>query len=114
MGNNYYDIYPSISMMNQNTHKKRIILYLWIAVVHVVLSTLINLSIYPNELGNILINNLWRAPFVIAINWTYLERMVPYIRKKRKYLAVNILLFLFISWILLMLSSFGLYAWRLI
>ena len=60
------------------------------------------------------LNEIWRAVYIIVVNFIYFEFALPYIRKKRKYLLYNIVLFLFSVWVMLMLCSFGLYVWRAI
>jgi two-component system, LytTR family, sensor kinase len=68
---------------------------------------------YPGNFVDRLLNNLWRALYIVSVNYAFFEYILPYIGR-RKNILVKILLFLFLFWIQMMLYSFGLYAWRLI
>jgi len=57
-------------------------------------------------------NELWRNVYIITINFIFLEYAVPFILKKRRFILYNIFIGIFILWILMMLVSYGLYAWR--
>lgn len=57
-------------------------------------------------------NELWRNVYLVAVNVIFFEYTWPFITKKRKHVLFNILIGLFLFWVLMMLVSFGLYAWR--
>ena len=57
-------------------------------------------------------NEIWRDIYLVIINFIFFEYGLPYIMKKRNRVLFNIFIAIFLVWILLMLASFGLYAWR--
>jgi two-component system, LytTR family, sensor kinase len=57
-------------------------------------------------------NEIWRTVYLVSVNFIFFEYTWPFITKKRKYVLYNILTGLFLLWILMMLASYGLYAWR--
>ncbi len=58
-------------------------------------------------------NNVWRAGYVLVLNFILFEYTLPFVLKKRKSIFYNIVLGIFLLWIHLMFYSYGLYAWRL-
>jgi sensor histidine kinase YesM len=57
-------------------------------------------------------NEIWRTVYLVAVNFVFFEYTWPFITKKRKHILFNIVVGLLLLWILMMLVSFGLYAWR--
>ena len=93
---------------------KRLKLYIWIALAYLALWLLIDASTEAVTFLPRAINNIWRLLYIIVINFWFLEYVVPYVLKKRKYVLSNIILGLFAFWIQSMLYSFGLFGWRYI
>src|ERR1700730_16774975 len=88
--------------------------YLWVGLAYFLLWLLIDLSNYPGSFGARFFNNIWRTVYILVINFIFFEYTVPFVLRKRKYILYNILLALVAFWALMMLCSFGLYAWRYI
>lgn len=58
------------------------------------------------------LNETWRAAYIIAVNYIFFDKVMPFIRKKRRFFLYNIILFLFGIWIMFIVCSIGLYIWR--
>lgn len=86
--------------------------YIWVGAAYLSLWLFIDLVNYTGPLHAEIINNFWRFIYIVVINFVFFEFTLPFIKRKRKYILYNILLFLLALWLQLMLSSFGLYAWR--
>lgn len=93
--------------------RNRFQLYLWIGLAYLSLGVLIDVATFGDNVPARLLNNIWRAVFIVVINFIFYEYSLPSIRR-RKNILFKILLFLFLFWIQLMLYSFGLFAWRAI
>src|ERR1700730_11913717 len=93
---------------------KRFKFYLWVGFAYVLLWLLIDLANYPGTFLPRFFNNIWRAVYIIAINFIFFEYVLPFLRRKRKSLLYNILLALFFFQVQMLLCSIGLYVWRYI
>lgn len=58
------------------------------------------------------VNEIWRAVYLISLNFLLFEYALPVIRHKRKHFLILVFLFLFVLSVMLILYTFGLYAWR--
>jgi two-component system, LytTR family, sensor kinase len=92
---------------------KRFKFYLWVGAAYLLLWLLSDLTNYP-ETSARFFNNIWRAVYIVVLNFIFFEYALPFIRKKRRYIVGQIFLALCVLWTFLMLYSFGLYAWRFI
>ena len=88
--------------------------YLWVGFAYLLLWLFIDLVNYTGPLLAEVFNNIWRFVYAVVVNFIFFEFTLPFIKRKRKYLFYNILLFLLALWFQLMLGSYGLYAWRYI
>jgi two-component system LytT family sensor kinase len=99
--------------MKKSFDIKRFKFYVWIGVTYLLLWLLGDDAVnHPGEFVPRLFNNIWRAVYIIVLNFIFLEYVLAYIGRKRKYIIYNILLAVAAVWGLLILDSFGLYAWR--
>ena len=57
-------------------------------------------------------DNLWRAPYLVVVNFIFFEYTIPFVFRKRRYVIYNILLCLAALWVFMMLWSYGMYGWR--
>ena len=96
--------------MNINRFK----FYIWVGAAYLLLWLFIDLANYTGPLYAEIFNNIWRFIYIVVINYIFFEFTLPFIKRKKKFIIYNILLFLFVLWLQLMVGSFGLYAWRLI
>jgi len=71
-----------------------------------------DISTYDISFLQALLNNLWRLVYVIVANFVFLEYVVPFVLKKRRFVIVNILLGIVLLWVFMMIWSYGLYLWR--
>ena len=99
--------------MKISIDRKRFQFYLWVGLAYLLLGLLIDLTNSPATIAAGLLNNIWRAGYIVVINFIFFEYSLSSIRQ-RKNIVYKILLFLLFLWIQLMLYSFGLYAWTYI
>jgi len=86
--------------------------YLWVGSIYIFIWTLADTHKYPGTFFYALLNNLWRVPYLIVINYIFFEYAIPFVFKKRKTVIFNILLFIPMLWVFMMLWSYGTYGWR--
>ena len=98
--------------MNNRIDIKRIKVYLWLALAYFILWMMYDYHVGKDHIFERFINNIWRLIYVVVINFVFIEFVFPFVRRKRRYLLYNILLWLLAIWAVLMLQSFGLFAWR--
>ena len=106
------EIYLLVSNMMKAINLKRFTFYVWVGCVYLLAWLLNDIITYPDTFFPRAVNNTWRAAYVIVINFIFFEYTLPFIQKKKNLLN-KILLSLLVFWILMMLHSFGMYAWRL-
>lgn len=97
---------------NKKRDKKRIILYLWMALAFTGVSLFSYLIKYTDTFLQRVPNELWRNSYLLVINFIFYEYAWPYIKKRRSYIIYNVLIGFFIMWVVMMFMSYGLYAWR--
>jgi two-component system, LytTR family, sensor kinase len=90
--------------------KKRVRLYVRIALAFFSLSFIGNLVRHADTFWVRIVDDLWRIPFVTVLNFILFEFTLRYI----KFTWKRILAGLFLLWVHIMLYSFGLTAWRFI
>jgi two-component system, LytTR family, sensor kinase len=98
--------------MKRSLDRNKIILYLLMGFVYLSIWVLHNMSKYPGQFFELLLNNIWRTAYLIIINFLFFEFSVPFVLKKRRFIIYNIFLALLVLWVYLMLWSFGLHLWR--
>ena len=94
--------------MNKSVDIKRYRLYLKIGLVFLLLQWFGDLIGHPGEFPARAMNNIWLTAYLTALNFILFEYTLPFIKFRWK----RILLTPFLLFALLMLYSFGLYAWR--
>ena len=89
---------------------ERFKLFLWIGLAYLSIwlfhDLLNNTETFPERC----LNNIWRAAYIVVLNFIFFEYTVPFIRMTWRRILFGLLLI----WAHLMLYSFGLYAWRYI
>lgn len=99
--------------MNKSAGIKRIQFYLWVGLAWTLLWLFTYLVNYTELFFTYFVNEIWRNVYIITINFLFFEYAWPSITKKRRFIIYNIAIGLFLFWLLMMMISFGLYAWRL-
>lgn len=94
--------------------KKKVIFYLWLGLAYLLLRLLFNAHQFPGKFFPLVVNNLWRAAYIIVINYLFFEYTVPFVLRKRRYIIYNILLAIVCLWLYIILWSFVAYGWRAI
>ena len=100
--------------MKLSIDRKKIAFYLWVGLAYILLWVLSNMSKYADNFSPFLFNNIWRAVYVIVLNFIFFEYTVPFVLRKRKYILYNVLLAVVCLWLFMMLWSYGLHLWRMI
>lgn len=88
--------------------------YGWLALVYLFLWVWHDVSSFDVTCLGALLNNVWRAAYIIVINFIFFEYAIPFVLRKRRYIIFNILLGIVLLWGFMMMWSFGLYAWRML
>jgi sensor histidine kinase YesM len=86
--------------------------YLWVGTAYLLLWLFHSLINFSDTFATRFLNETWRDIFIIAVNYIFFDKVMPFIRKKRRFFLYNIILFLFAIWIMFMVCSIGLYIWR--
>jgi hypothetical protein len=107
-------IFIFLMQMKKAIDIKMVRVYLWIALAFILLWVFYDQHSYPGEFFPRLWNNVWRAPYLIIVNFIFFEYAIPFVRRRRKYILYNILIAIGILWVFIMLWSYGMYAWRLL
>lgn len=91
---------------------KRFKLYLWVGVAYMLLLIFGGLTHFPRNFGIIVMNEIWRAAYIIILNFIFFEYTLPFIRRPHKYILYRIFIAILLLFVHLILFSVGLYAWR--
>src|SRR5687768_7051475 len=94
--------------MKRPFDRHRFKLYLRIGLAYLLLFLFVELVRYPETFLVRAVNTMWRTIYIAGINFLFFEYALPYVRFTWNRI-VFLPLFIFI---LLMLCSYGLYAWR--
>lgn len=86
--------------------------YLWIGFIFLLLWLFSDLANHPETFPQRALNNLWRLSYVLILNYVLLEYAIPFVGRKRKSIAYNVLIGALGLFLFMMLYSYGLYTWR--
>jgi hypothetical protein len=106
--------------MKKVNNIRRFAFYLWVGLAYLMLWVLAEWSGHgewsghPGMFGTILLNEIWRTSYIIAVNYILFEYSLPAILRRRKYVLINILLAPVLFFAHLMLYTIGLYIWKTI
>jgi two-component system, LytTR family, sensor kinase len=98
--------------MNNSFELKRIRLYLWMGLAYLLLCFFSYIGKYPGQSLELLLNNVWRFPYTLVVNFIFFEYVVSFVLRKRRYIVYNILLGIVLLWLFLVIWSYGFYNWR--
>src|SRR6185503_3197511 len=98
--------------MKRSIDIKLVRFYLWIGALYITFWTLGDAHKYPGTFFYAVLNNLWRVPYLVVLNYTFFEYAIPFVIKKKRTIIFNILLAIPVLWIYMLLWSYGMYAWR--
>lgn len=98
--------------MKSSINFQRFKFYLWVGGAYLLLWVFDILHNYPDTFAARSLNDTWRALYIIGVNYIFFEVTMPFVRKKRRFFLINIILFLIALWIQFMICSLGLYIWR--
>ena len=98
--------------MKRSFEIKLVKFYIWVGLVYIFLWVLGDTHQFQGNFSYVLFNNLWRFPYLIILNYTFLEYTIPFIFRKRRTIIFNILLAIPALWIYMILWSYGMYGWR--
>jgi two-component system LytT family sensor kinase len=100
--------------MKRSIDIKLVRFYLWVGLAFVGFWLISDLHDSPATFLPRLWNNLWRAPYLLVVNFIFFEYTVRFVLRKRQYIIYNILLAIPVLFLYMMIWSYGLYAWRLL
>ena len=98
--------------MKLSINIQRLKFYLWVGAAYLLIWLFNSLLNYPDTFPVRFLNETWRAIYIIAVNYIFFMKAMPFIKKKRRFFLYNIILFLFALWIMFIFCSIGLYVWR--
>lgn len=94
--------------MNTKIDIKRLTLFFKIGAAYLLVWVLYDLANHPGEFQQRAVNEIWRAVYIVLVNYWFFEHTLPALRWRWKGLPRNMLLL----GSQFLLYSFGLYAWR--
>ena len=71
---------------------KRFIFYLWVVLPYLFLWVSHDVHTYKVTLLAAMLNNVWRAMYVVVVNFIFFEYVIPFVLRKRQYVVYNVLL----------------------
>jgi sensor histidine kinase YesM len=98
--------------MKRTLDIKLVKFYLWIGSVYILFWIIGDSVKYPGTFFYCVLNNVWRLPYLIVINFIFFEFAIPFVFKKRQTILFNILLGISALWVFMLLWSYGTYGWR--
>ena len=91
---------------------KRLIFYCWLGLPYMFLWVWHDLSTFDATFLQALLNNCWRAVYIIVVNLVFFEYALPFIFRKKRYVVYNIFLGIVLFFVFMIIWSYGLYTWR--
>ena len=92
--------------MKTSIDRERFKLYLWVGFAYLLLWLFVDLASHPKTFLLWFLNEIWRAAYIVVVNYLFFEYTLPKLSRKRILRSLFLLAFQFF------LYSFGLYAWR--
>src|SRR4029079_11844130 len=89
-----------------------IVFYICLGLAHSILWVIHDLSNFPFTFFEAVLNNIWRAIYIIVINYLFFEYTIPFVTRKRDYIIYNIFLGFPVLFFYCIVWSYGLYSWR--
>jgi len=100
--------------MKTGSNFKRFTFYVWVGIAYIGLWCLSEFHMNPTPFRIILLNELWRGIYVTVINYLLFEYSLPFVRRSRKFILINIGIGIFVFFGYILLFAPGLYLWRTI
>lgn len=98
--------------MKKRFDNKLYLFYLILAIIYLFLWLSYDIHNFKVTHWQAVLNNAWRVVFIVVVNFLFLEYIVPYILRKRRFIVYNIILGILLLFLFFTIWSFGLYAWR--
>ncbi len=98
--------------MKKSINIKLVKFYLWVGLGYFLLGLLNNSANYPGRFFAFVVNNVWAVVYVIALNFILFEYTIPFVLKKRKTIFYNIFFGILLSFLYMILYSYGSYLWK--
>lgn len=95
-------------------NKKLFIFYLWVGLAYFLLGVFGLYHYFPKDLLSVMLNNLWGILYVLVLNIILFEYTVPYVFRKKKSIAYNILAGIILFGVHLLFYSYVSYGWRIV
>lgn len=95
-------------------NKKLLRFYLWVALAYFLMGVFGLYHYFPNDLLPVVLNNLWGLAYVLVLNIILFEYTVPYIFRKKRSIAYNILAGIFLFGVHLLFYSYVSFGWRIV
>ncbi|MHA4846955.1 sensor histidine kinase [Flavitalea antarctica] len=98
--------------MKKPFDKRTLRFYLWVAIAFLSFNLLHDLTSNTDTFFQRAVNNTWRTMYVLALNFFLFEYAIPFVLRRRKSVINNVFVGIGMTFLLLMLYSWGLSGWR--
>lgn len=98
--------------MKKSFNLKWFIFYCWTGLAYLFLWVWHDVSTFDTSLLEALLNNTWRAIYIVIINFVFFEYVLNFIFGKRRWLIYNVVGGVFSFFAFMIIWSYGLYCWR--
>jgi len=95
-----------MAQLSKSIDRRRLQFYLWVGCAYLLLWLIVDGVSHPGEFLSWALNEVWRAVYVVPVNYLLFEYTLPQLRKK------HFFRFLFLLVVQFFLFSIGLYIWR--
>jgi sensor histidine kinase YesM len=95
-------------VINTLLNRKQIKLYLLIGAGYYILALIINLTSYPGPFFLWVLNEIWKAAYILVVIYVFFEFTIPYLSRKKIFRSIALLA------VQLLFFSFILYYWLLL
>jgi len=91
---------------------KRFVFYLWVVLPYLFLWVSHDVHTYKVTLLAAMLNNVWRAMYIVVVNFVFFEYVLSFVIRRRRYIVYNISLGIVLLFVFMIIWSYGLYNWR--
>jgi len=100
--------------MEKRLNKNRIVFYVLLGLGYVAIWLLADAHRYSASFGVVFLNNIWRAIYIIVLNFIFFEYTAPFVIRKERPVLLSIVIGIVALWLHCIAWSYGLYAWRML
>lgn len=99
-------------MKRTSINTGRLAFYIWVGIAYLLLMVLLDAAGSSLPLYQCLLNEIWRAIYVVILSFIFFEHVLPFIRTRQTAVVLIILLVVVVAVVLFILYSYVLNAWK--